>query len=112
MGAGGAAAVIAAAAAKRAEQRIVDILRAAEATSAAKAAPLHPKRMIDQSILKRLIRGGAVIDAGGEKYWLSEPGYAAYQDQRRKTAVIALIFALGLTIVLIAATVGFVQLKG
>lgn len=112
MGAGGAAAAIAAAGAMRAEKRIIEILRVAEATSAGKATPLHPKRLVQRGALRRLVSGGAVMDAGGEKYWLSETGYAAYQEDRRRRSMIALIVVLGLTAMFVAGTAVVVLAKG
>lgn len=86
---------------RHAEKRIVETLRQHGALSADKAAPLVLGRMMERSVLRRLIARGAVRQTG-ERYWLDEDSYAAMRDGRRVRAVFAVIIVAVIVIALIA----------
>ena len=85
-----AAGAVVAAMAHNAERRLVETLRAHGALSAERAVPLVVGKPLERSVLKRLIKRGAIRQAG-ERYWLNEEGYTAMRGSRRVRAVMAVI---------------------
>jgi len=90
MSAGGAAAAVAI----RSERRIAALLRDAGALSPDRAIPVHPQRMMVRGALRRLVRAGAVRQAGTDSYWLDGDRYADFRDRRRKRIWLVLGIAL------------------
>jgi hypothetical protein len=80
------------------ERRMVARFRAAGAVSDASARPLDDLG-IDRGVILRRLRERAVIrDAGGERYSLDEPSWAAVRRSRRRAIHIA--WVIGLIIIL------------
>lgn len=80
--------------ARRAERQIVQRLREQGALSAGRAVPLTMSRPGGRAALRRLVRGGAVVQSG-DRCWLDEDAYEAMRERRRIRVVFALI-VLGL----------------
>jgi hypothetical protein len=93
-----ALALVFGAAMRRAERRIVRRLRHAGAASADRAVALGTLRPFGRVRLRRLLRAGAVHEAGTARYYLDERGFAAYRRARWRRA--AVIMAIGLASVL------------
>lgn len=94
-----------AAASMRAGKRIVHTLREAHATTPETAVVLAEGRLITRGALRRLIRGGAVIDTGSGTYWLDEAGYAEMKKLRTSRIILSLFGAAALIIVVAAVTI-------
>ncbi|WP_422923786.1 hypothetical protein [Singulisphaera sp. PoT] len=77
---------IAGAASRRAERRLVEHLR--EALDASSAIPIPDQNWMGRRALQRLIKAGAVREAG-DGYYLDEAAYAVFRSRRaRNTALI------------------------
>ena len=94
-----------AAASMRAGKRIVHTLREAHATAPETAVVLAEGRLIQRGALRRLIRGGAVVDTGSGTYWLDEAGYAEMKKLRTSRIILSLFGAAALLIVVAAVTI-------
>ncbi|MBA2626738.1 MAG: hypothetical protein H0U85_01890 [Gemmatimonadales bacterium] len=91
-----------AAAIRKAEDEVVDQLRAAGATSAANARPLPPLRRIAQGRLDRLMSADVIRQVSPGQYYLDEPEYLAYRNRKRTIA---------LTIAITAAVLGGILMR-
>lgn len=80
----------------RAERRMIEALRAAEAFSPDKAIPLAPDKNLARLALRGLLRQNAIRQAQAGFYYLDEPVYAAVRKSRQRlaigVAVIAVVF--------------------
>jgi len=80
------------------ERKMVARLRMAGAVNPAQARTLEELGIQRGIILRRLRERAVIRDAGGERYYLDEPSWAAVQRSRRRaihiTWVIALIIIL------------------
>jgi acetylornithine deacetylase/succinyl-diaminopimelate desuccinylase-like protein len=94
-----------AAASVRASKRIVQALREAKATSPETAIALAEGRLIQRGALRRLIRGGAVIETGSATYWLDEAAYLEMKKLRTSRIILSLFGAAALIIVIAAVTI-------
>ncbi len=81
-------------AARIAEKRVIARLRAAKATIPQRAVPLDDLRWIQKRRLQRLVRRGAVHDAGEGRWYLDEPVYAELVAWRRRMAAITVVAAI------------------
>ncbi len=81
---------IVAAAARRAERRIVEQLRNANATSIVNAKPLFDLRLLEERRLQRLIAAGAIREAAPGAYYLDETTLDSYLHKRRKRVLVVL----------------------
>ncbi|WP_165071170.1 hypothetical protein [Paludisphaera rhizosphaerae] len=76
------------AAARRKERILVERLREARAVDAASAVSLPDQNWMGGRVMRRLLKAGALREAG-TGYFLDEGEYAAYRSRRkRKTAFI------------------------
>ena len=82
----------------RTDRRIVQALRAADATSAAAAVPLDTHSPLRRWRLGRLVRGGGVQTAGTDRYYIDEIAWDSYRARRRRRAftVLAILVPLAL----------------
>ena len=101
-----------AAASMRAHKRIVHTLREAHATAPETAVVLAEGQLIQRGALRRLIRGGAVIDTGSGTYWLDEAGYAEMKKLRTSRIILSLFGAAALLIVVAAVTIAKAETPG
>ncbi|RZJ03467.1 MAG: M20/M25/M40 family metallo-hydrolase [Brevundimonas sp.] len=86
--------------ARRAERKLIETLNHHGATSPDRAVPLTPDRVMGRAALRRMIRGGAIREAG-DRYWLDQAGAERFSRYRRIRALVA----VGVVILLIAALV-------
>ena len=98
-------AVVAVLAAQRArqERELVEHLRQNHAFSATTATALRPQGRIGQAILRELVRRRAVLETGGDLFWLDESVYAEIRASRQR-------FATTSVLVILAASVGVIAL--
>jgi len=93
------------------ERRMVARFREAGAVTAAQARTLEDLGLARGIVLRRLRERAVVRDAGGERYYLDEPSWAAVRRSRRRSIhvawVIALIVILAVLFARRAATGGF-----
>ncbi|WP_426050510.1 M20/M25/M40 family metallo-hydrolase [Brevundimonas sp. SL161] len=86
----------------RAERRMIEALRAAEAFSPDRAIPLAPDRNLARLALRGLLRQNAIRQARAGLYYLDEPVYAAVRKSRQRlligVGVIAVVFGVALAI--------------
>jgi len=94
-----------AAASARAGKRIVQTLRNAGATSPETAIVLVEGRLIQRGALRRLIRGGAVVETGSATWWLDEAAYLEMGKLRTSRIILSLFGAAALIIVVAAVTI-------
>ena len=80
------------------ERRMVARFRAAGAVSAASARALVDLGIERGIILRRLRERAVIRDAGGERYYLDEPSWAAVRRSRRRA--IHILWVIGLIIIL------------
>jgi acetylornithine deacetylase/succinyl-diaminopimelate desuccinylase-like protein len=100
-----AGATAAAAASMRAQKRIIQTLRDANAFSDATAIALHPPRMIQRGALRRLVRHGAVLQTADETYWLDEAALIEMKKLRNSRIILTLFGLAALLIVVSAVTI-------
>jgi hypothetical protein len=100
-----AGATAAAAASMRAQKRIIQTLRDANAFSDATAIALHPPRMIQRGALRRLVRHGAVLQTADETYWLDEAALIEMKKLRTSRIILTLFGLAALLIVVSAVTI-------
>jgi hypothetical protein len=90
------------------ERRLVARFRTAGAVSAAQARTLEDLGIARGVALRRLRERAVIRDAGGERFYLDEPSWAAVRRSRRRaihvTWVIALIIILAVLFARRAAT--------
>jgi hypothetical protein len=91
------------------DRKIVRRLREAGATAPGLAVALDPPGPVGPARLRRMISAGAVRTAGGNRYYLDEPGYRAWRTARRKRALIILTIMICLIAMLVVA--GIVKLR-
>jgi hypothetical protein len=94
------AALVLAAAARRAERRLVRQLRGAPALAPESAVPLDPRSAVARWQLGRLTRSGAIVHAGGGRYYLDAAGLTRHRAARRRRAVRVLGLVLPLAALL------------
>ena len=86
----------------RAERRMIEALRAAEAFSPDKAIPLSPDSNLARLALRGLLRQNAIRQAQAGFYYLDEPVYAAVRKSRQRmligVGVIAVVFGVAIAI--------------
>ncbi len=86
----------------RAERRMIEALREAQAFSPDRAIPLAPERNLSRLALRGLMRQNAIRQATPGTYYLDEPVYAAVRKHRQRmvigVAVIAVVFGVALAI--------------
>ena len=100
-----AGASAAAAASMRAQKRIIQTLRDANAVSEASAIALHPPRVVQRGALRRLLRHGAVLQTTDETYWLDEAAFTEMKALRTSRIILSLFGAAALIIVVAAVTI-------
>jgi hypothetical protein len=100
-----AGATAAAAASMRAQKRIIQTLRDANAFSDATAIALHPPRMIQRGALRRLVRHGAVLQTADETYWLDEAALIEMKKLRTSRIILTLFGLAALLIVVSAVSI-------
>jgi acetylornithine deacetylase/succinyl-diaminopimelate desuccinylase-like protein len=98
-------ATAAAAASMRAQKRIIQTLRDANAVSEATAIALHPPRMIQRGALRRLVKHGAVLQTADETYWLDEAAFVEMKKLRTSRIILTLFGLAALLIVVAAVTI-------
>jgi hypothetical protein len=76
------------------ERRIVRRLRRADATAPETAAALAVRTPLSRFRLRQLIRGGAVVAAASDRFYLDADGFARYRQGRRRRALIVLAVGL------------------
>lgn len=76
------------------ERRILRTLRRADATGPERAAAIAARTPLYRFRLRRLVRGGAVVDAGAGRFYLDPEGFARYRRRRRRRALIILAVTL------------------
>ncbi|NBW09487.1 MAG: M20/M25/M40 family metallo-hydrolase [Caulobacteraceae bacterium] len=94
-----------AAASVRAEKRIVQTLRNANATSPETAVALAEGRLIQRGALRRLIRRNAVIEAAPNTFWLDEAAYEEMKKLRTSRIILTMFGLAALLIVLATVTI-------
>ena len=95
---------IVAAAAKRAQQGVIDRLRAADALHASRACALDGLRHIESRMLSRFVDAGVVRRTGDRRYYLDEGKLADYQARHRERVrhvllVLLVVVIVGLSVV-------------
>jgi hypothetical protein len=76
------------------ERRMVSRFRAAGASSPAQARTLDELGISRGIILRRLRERAVIRDAGGQRYYLDEPSWAAVRRSRRRAIHVAWVIAL------------------
>lgn len=76
------------------ERKMVSRFRAAGAVGAAQARSLEELGVARGVILRRLRERAVIRDAGGERYYLDEPSWAAVRRSRRRAIHVAWVIAL------------------
>jgi len=94
-----------AAASVRAEKRIVQTLRNANATSPETAVALAEGRLIQRGALRRLVRRNAVIEAAPNTFWLDDAAYEEMKKLRTSRIILTLFGLAALLIVVSAVTI-------
>ena len=94
-----------AAASVRAEKRIVQTLRNANATSPETAVALAEGRLIQRGALRRLIRRNAVIEAAPNTFWLDDAAYEEMKKLRTSRIILTMFGLAALLIVLATVTI-------
>ncbi len=86
----------------RAERRMIEALRDAQAFAPDRAIPLAPERNLDRLALRGLLRQNAIRQATTGTYYLDEPVYAAVRKNRQRmligVGVIAVVFGVAIAI--------------
>ena len=95
---------VVAAAAMQAEKRIVRALRAAGAVSPQTAVAVDHGRLIQNRVMERLIKRGAVIETSG-RYWLNETAYQELRNLRQSRAILSIFGVAALVLVVAAVTI-------
>ena len=88
----------------RAERRMIETLREAEAFSPDKAIPLAPDRNLARLALRGLLRQNAIRQAQAGFYYLDEPVYAAVRKNRQRMLIGVVVVAIVLGGALAIAT--------
>ncbi len=91
------------------DKKIVRRLRAAGATSAARAIDFDPPGPVGPARLRRMISAGAVYETGTKRYYLDEHGYLAWRAVRRKRALA--ILAIMAVVIAMLVVGGVVQVR-
>lgn len=91
----------AAAAIKRAERRLVEHLRDAGAVNPSSASPIPDQNWIGRSVVRRMVKAGALREAGSGVY-LDEAAYDAFRARRRRNTIIAVGTAAVIAVYVIA----------
>jgi hypothetical protein len=76
------------------ERRLIDRLRGQGALDRANAVTIDKGRLAAHWARQRLLRAGAIGDAGDGRYYLSEADYTISLSRRRRRAVIVLVVVL------------------
>ena len=76
------------------ERRMVSRFRAAGAVTPVRARTLEELGIPRGVILRRLRERAVIRDAGGERYYLDEPSWAAVRRSRRRAIHVAWVIAL------------------
>jgi hypothetical protein len=77
-----------------AERRIVRRLQRASSSTPDSAIPLAVASPLARFRLARLVRSGAVVRTGPERFYLDPDGFAGYRRSRRRRALIVLLGVL------------------
>ncbi len=97
---------VVAAMSQKAEREIVRRLQEQGAVDRVRAAPLTLDRHIERRALDRMVRGGAVRQAG-DLYWFDAEGAQRFRDyRRRRIAVVLGVLTIILALLLIFASRG------
>ncbi|HVS00345.1 MAG TPA: hypothetical protein VMW27_27205 [Thermoanaerobaculia bacterium] len=92
----------------RTDRKIVRDLRDAGATTSERATLLEPGRHLRRRRIKRLEGIGAVRRAG-DRYYLDEAAWEAYQSRRRRRILIAMILVVIAFLITVWLTSGSAQ---
>ena len=103
MSSAGASAAVAAS--MRAEKRIVQTLRNANATSPETAVALAEGRLIQRGALRRLIKRNAVIEAAPNTFWLDDAAYDEMKKLRTSRIILTMFGLAALLIILATVTI-------
>jgi hypothetical protein len=83
--AAGAAGAIAAAVAERRYRELIASLEEQGAVDAASAAPLPARTRSDRSVIRELVRHGAINEAAPGTYWLDREAADTWHARRKRT---------------------------
>jgi hypothetical protein len=92
------------------DRRLLRILGRAEAEDPRSAVPLNFRNPIVRWRLKRLVRGGAIGRAPGDRFYIDTEGLRLFRMSRRRRVVILMVMAVLLTAILAAS--GLIEVNG
>ena len=94
--------IAAGAAARKAQERILQRLRKAEATHPSRAVALDGLAGMQARMLARYVEAGVVVKAGDDRYFIDERKLADFEANQRERA------RLGFLVILVIAILGLV----
>lgn len=96
---------------KRLERKLTDHLRERGALSPTAATRLDAQRGMSRSVLRSLLRYGAVVEIPGDLYWLNEAAYTEMRARRRRRIAWIMALVLAISAITIAMIFAFVRTR-